>query len=182
MTCLISSPPSPYDALKIASRLLLADGGKTATGPINFFESNDAGMVEAMRMFRLPSFIRSIYTWYVRYIRGDKTYAGLLEGWHEKSVTEFWPLVAKREAYKLKWWEFWKDAELDFVLTVPNALPAVPHGGMKNGFSSCGYSFLFNLVKTFLLKSPSFTLLTLFSLVGLLGWCFAHNSGGSRIG
>lgn len=160
-----SSPPSPYEALKIASRLLLADGGKISTAPIRFFESNDPGMVQAMRMFRLPSFLRRIYTWYVRYIRRDNTYAGLLEGWHEKNVVDFWPLVAKREAYKLKWWEFWKDAELDFVLTVPNALPAVPHGGMKNGFSSCGYSFLFNLVDNFFSESPSFA-----DMLFLLSW------------
>ncbi|KAF8970082.1 amidase signature domain-containing protein [Flammula alnicola] len=140
------SPPSPYDALKLGSRLLLADGGKIATAPIQAFESNDPGMVQAMRMFRLPSFLRRLYAMYVRYIRGDETYAGLLDGWHAKRVTEFWPLVAQREAYKIKWWEFWKDAGLDFVLTVPNALPAVPHGGMKNGFSSCGYSFLFNVL------------------------------------
>jgi hypothetical protein len=149
LICLLhafSSPPSPYDALKIGSRLILADGGKISTAPIRAFESNDPGMVQAMRMFRLPALLRRLYTWYVRYVRRDEVYAGILEGWHAKRVVEFWPLVAQREAYKGKWFEFWKAAELDFVLTVPNALPAVPHGGMKNGFSSCGYSFLFNVV------------------------------------
>jgi Asp-tRNA(Asn)/Glu-tRNA(Gln) amidotransferase A subunit family amidase len=32
------------------------------------------------------------------------------------------------------------------LLTVPNATPAVPHNGLGNSFSSCGYTFLFNLV------------------------------------
>lgn len=146
----LRAPPSPYDALKLGSSLILADGGKTATAPVHFFESNDPGMTQAMRMFRLPTLLRRIYTWYVRYVRRDEIYAGLLEGWHEKHVVDFWPLVAKREAYKVKWWQFWKDTGLDFVLTVPNALPAVPHGGMKDGFSSCGYTFLFNLVSTIL--------------------------------
>jgi len=31
-------------------------------------------------------------------------------------------------------------------LTVPNALPAYPHGGSKTGWRSCGYTFLFNLL------------------------------------
>ncbi|PPQ94405.1 hypothetical protein CVT25_002493 [Psilocybe cyanescens] len=140
------NPPSPYDGLKLGSSLILADGGKTATAPMSSFEYNDPGMVQAMRMFRLPSFLRRLYIMYVRYIKRDEVYAGLLEGWHEKTVVDFWPLVAKREAYKAKWWRFWGEQELDFVLTVPNALPAVPHGGMKNGFSSCGYTFLFNLL------------------------------------
>ncbi|KAF8157116.1 amidase signature domain-containing protein [Crassisporium funariophilum] len=140
------NPPSPYDGLKIGSRLILADAGKTATAPIRFFEYNDAGMVEAMRMFRLPSFVRKLYTMYVRYVKRDEVYAGLLDGWHEKRITEFWPLVAQREAYKNQWFEFWQEEKLDFLLTVPNALPAVPHGGMKNSFAACGYTFLFNVL------------------------------------
>ena len=32
------------------------------------------------------------------------------------------------------------------LLTVPNATPAVPHNGLGDSFSSCGYTFLFNLV------------------------------------
>ncbi|KIM42466.1 hypothetical protein M413DRAFT_134551 [Hebeloma cylindrosporum] len=140
------NPPSPYEGLKLGSRLILADGGKTATAPMRAFESNDPGMVQAMRMFGLPSFLRKLYMLYVRYIKRDEVYAGLLDGWHAKPVVEFWPLVAKREEYKAQWWAFWQEKKLDFVLTVPNALPAVPHGGMKNGFSSCGYTFLFNLL------------------------------------
>ncbi|KDQ25528.1 hypothetical protein PLEOSDRAFT_1094031 [Pleurotus ostreatus PC15] len=38
------------------------------------------------------------------------------------------------------------DGGWDFILTVPNALPAVPHGGMKDGWKSCGYTFLWNLL------------------------------------
>lgn len=142
-----SNPPSPYEGLKIGSSLILADAGKTCTAPMRtWVESNDAGMVQPLRMLRLPSFFRRLYISYVRYIKRDEIYAGILDGWHEKKVVEFWPLVAKREQYKARWFDFWKEEELDFVLTVPNALPAVPHEGMKNGFSSCGYTFLFNLV------------------------------------
>lgn len=36
--------------------------------------------------------------------------------------------------------------ELDFMLTPVNATPAVPHCGMKEAVSACGYTFLFNLV------------------------------------
>ncbi|PPR05488.1 hypothetical protein CVT26_009055 [Gymnopilus dilepis] len=141
------NPPSPYEALKIGSSLILADGGKTCTAPMRtWVEHNDAGVVKPFRMLRLPSFLRRLYTLYVRYIKRDETYAGILDGWHEKKVVDFWPLVAKREEYKGRWFDFWKEEELDFVLTVPNALPAVPHDGMKNGFSACGYTFMFNLL------------------------------------
>lgn len=106
----------------------------------------DAGVQQIMAMFSMPRWVKRIYTWYLRYIKRDEVYAGLIEGWHEKKITEYWPLVAQREDYRRRWFEMWQNEELDFVLTVPNALPAVPHGGMKEGFKACGYSFLFNLV------------------------------------
>ena len=143
-------PPSPYQGLKIGSRLILADGGQIATAPIRAFEYNDAGIAQALRMFRLPTILRKLYTLYIRYIKRDEIYAGLLDGWHEKRVTEFWPLVAQREEYKNQWFEYWQKEDLDFILTVPNALPAIPHGAMKNTFAACGYSFLFNVVSLFL--------------------------------
>ncbi|KAF8226391.1 amidase signature enzyme [Tricholoma matsutake] len=140
------NPPSPYEGLKIASQLLMADAVKTATKPIRAFELNDVGMQQAVRMFSLPHWIRRIYVWYIRYIKRDEIYAGLVEGWYEKSLIEYWPLVTQREDYRRRWFEMWNKEGLDFVLTVPNALPAVPHGGMKEGFKACGYTFLFNLL------------------------------------
>lgn len=97
-------------------------------------------------MFRTPRFIKRLYAWYLRHIRGDETYAGLVENWHEKTMPEYLALVSHREAYRERWFDFMQDQALDFVLTVPNALPAVPHGGMKAGWKACGYTFLFNLV------------------------------------
>jgi hypothetical protein len=143
---IFSDPPSPYEGLKIASQLLLADGGKTATKPIQTGESNDPGVRQAMIMFALPRWVKRVYAWYLRYIRRDEIYAGLVENWYEKTVEEYLALVARREEYRARWFEMWKDEALDFVLTVPNALPAVPHGGMKQGFKACNYTFLFNLV------------------------------------
>ena len=38
------------------------------------------------------------------------------------------------------------------ILTVPNAMPALPHGAMKDAVSSCGYTFLFNMVSSALIN------------------------------
>lgn len=97
-------------------------------------------------MLRVPRVLKRLYAWYLRYIRRDALYAGLIEAWHEKTVEEYLALVAHREAYREQWFDMWDAHKLDFVLTVPNALPAVPHGGMKEGFKACGYTFLFNVV------------------------------------
>lgn len=114
--------------------------------PMRLFESNDPGVFQARVMFALPRWVKRVYAWYLRRIRRDEIYAGLIEGWSEKRITEYLPLVAKREGYRKEWFDMWQELDLDFVLTVPNALPAVPHGGMKEGFKACGYTFLFNLV------------------------------------
>ena len=70
-----------------------------------------------------------------------------MENWHEKTVEEYLALVARHdhEEYRALWFEIWME-RLNFVLTVPNVLPAVPHGGMKKGYKTCSYIFLFNLV------------------------------------
>ena len=98
-------------------------------------------------MFGVPLFLKRIYAWYLRHIRGDPLYAGLIENWHEKTIEEYLALVARREGYRERWHAMMRDQSLDFILTVPNALPAVPHGGMKEGFKACGYTFIFNLVR-----------------------------------
>jgi len=149
------NPPSPYEGLQIASQLLLADGGKTAGKPFRSFETNDAGMIPAFRALGLPRFVTKIYAWYLRYIRRDPIYAGLVDNFYEKSVAEYYALIAQREDYRARWFKVWRDTEVeggagdkgvDFVLTVPNSLPAVPHGGMRHGWKACGYTFLFNLL------------------------------------
>ncbi|GBE87634.1 Acetamidase [Sparassis crispa] len=139
-------PPSPYEALQISSQLLLADGSKTCMQPMRFNETNDPGVHQARLMFRMPRFVKSLYAWYLRHIRRDEVYAGLIESWYEKSIEEYLALIARREGYRERWFAMMRDEALDFVLTVPNALPAVPHGGMKEGFKACGYTFLFNIL------------------------------------
>ncbi|KAI5117279.1 hypothetical protein M0805_005604 [Coniferiporia weirii] len=140
------TPPNSYEGLQIASQLLLADGGKTAFAPLLWGEPNDVGMAPAHTWLRLPHVLRRLYTWWVRYIRRDAIYAGLLEDFCEKTMQEYYKLVAQREGYRARWFEAWGQAQLDFLLTAPNALPAVPNGGMKGGWKVCGYSFLFNLL------------------------------------
>ncbi|KAJ8519781.1 hypothetical protein ONZ45_g3294 [Pleurotus djamor] len=142
----LNDAPSCAEGLVLASQLLLADGGTSANKPISFWEHNDAGMVQANRMFAVPHFVRRLYALFIRYIKRDALYADLIDGWYEKTMPEYMALVAKREEYRMKWFEKWQEGEWDYILTVPNALPAVPHGGMKHGWMSCGYTFLWNLL------------------------------------
>jgi Asp-tRNA(Asn)/Glu-tRNA(Gln) amidotransferase A subunit family amidase len=145
------SPPDPYEALVIASNLLNADGTRMFRSFFRTGESDDKGAAQFGRYMRLPRFIKWFYWAYVKYIKRDDIWAGLLEHWHEKSAFENWQWVYKREAYKARfhgWWNSFGDKGdgMDIILTPPNATPAVPHGGMATAAASCGYTFLFNLL------------------------------------
>jgi len=61
-------------------------------------------------------------------------------------VQEYQQLVVQRERYRLDFLQTWIEHGIDILLTVPNATPAVPHGGLGKSFASCGYTFLFNIV------------------------------------
>lgn len=140
-------PPSPYEALVIASNLLNSDGCRTFRSFFRTGEWIDAGAAQMNLYMSIPKPFKFLYYLWVRYIRQDTIWAGLLANFREKSAFEQWKWVAKREAYKAKWHAWWQnEAKLDFMLTPPNATPAIPHDGMKDAVSSCGYTFLFNLV------------------------------------
>jgi Asp-tRNA(Asn)/Glu-tRNA(Gln) amidotransferase A subunit family amidase len=145
-------PPSPYDALVIASNLLNADGTLTFRSFFRTGERDDAGAAEFGRYMRLPRFIKFFYWAWVKYVRRDDVWAGLLAHWHKKSAFQNWQWVYKREGYKAKWHEWWNSFGadggdgMDIILTPPNSTPAVPHGGMASAAAACGYTFLFNLL------------------------------------
>lgn len=140
------NPPSSYEALKIASTLLNSDGCKMFRSFYRTGEWDDPGAAQMGFYMRVPRPLKYLYYLWVKYIRRDEIWAGLLAEFHEQSTLQQWKLVAQREAYKAKWHTWWQDEKLDFMLTPPNATPALPHDAMKDAVSSCGYTFLFNLV------------------------------------
>jgi Asp-tRNA(Asn)/Glu-tRNA(Gln) amidotransferase A subunit family amidase len=143
------TPPSPYEALYLASQLLLSDGGNTFMSFFRTGEWNDPGASQMVFYMNLPRPIKYVYYLWVKYIKRDDIWAGLLRDWHAKTAHEYWQLAGRREAYKNKFFEWWSgEAKMDFMIAPPNATPAVPHEGMHDAVSSCGYTFLFNLVSS----------------------------------
>lgn len=140
-------PPSPYEALVIASQLLISDGTATFRSFYKTGEWDDPGAKVMRRYMQLPRWIKWLHGLYLRYIKRDTVWAGLLEHWYPKTATQQWTWVAKREAYRARFYEWWKnEAKVDFILCPPNATPAVPHDGMHDAVSSCGYTFMWNLL------------------------------------
>ncbi|KAI0064993.1 amidase signature enzyme [Artomyces pyxidatus] len=138
-------PPSPFEALKLGSQLL-ANACLTAMAHISWWESNDPGVARGAFALRLPRLFNKVHAWFRRYILRDPVYADLIDGWHVQDGQQFYALIGRREEYRGRWFEYWKRQELDFILTVPNALPAMRHGDSKLQWKSCGYTFLFNVL------------------------------------
>lgn len=139
-------PPSPFEALQIASQLLDADGLDTATSFMRSGEWQDRGANQMRFYAQLPRPIKYMYYLWVKYVRRDPIWADLLVNWHPKTTTKYWALIAKRELYKRRFFEHWDEKEIDFMIAPPNATPAVPHNGMNDACASCGYTFMFNLL------------------------------------
>lgn len=140
------NPPSPLRALRIGSQLLCSDGGEIPLREQAFGEHNDAGFGRVVFALRLPRILTKIYAWYLEHIRGDKVWATLVRDWNVKTATEAWDLIAERQAYMREFFEAWKEQGIDFLITVPNATPALPHKSLYDSISSCGYTFLFNVL------------------------------------
>jgi len=113
---------------------------------IRWCESNDPGVASGLFALRLPRIFIKLYAWFHRYVLRDPVYASLVEGWNVKDGQEFYHLVGQREDYRAEWFEYWKEEKLDFVLTVPNPLPAMRHRDSKRLWKTCGYTFLFNIL------------------------------------
>jgi fatty acid amide hydrolase len=145
------TPPStadPFTGLVLASQLLNSDGCVTFNAHLHSFEPCDPGADQLTTIASLPRSIRYLYYLYVRYIKRDVKWATLICGFGPKSSAELWKLVALREAFRATWHAWW-DAEpqkYDFILCPANATPALPHGAMRDAVSSCGYTFLWNLL------------------------------------
>lgn len=128
--------------LNLASKLLCADGGKVALQNFQLGENNDAGVRKLTIAARIPRWIKRIWTFFIR----DPVWKTLVAAWGQVTMEEHSALVVGREAYRKQWFRKLNRANVEFLLTVPNATPALPHKGLKNSISSCGYTFLFNLL------------------------------------
>ncbi|KAL2199073.1 amidase signature domain-containing protein [Corynascus similis CBS 632.67] len=142
----VEGAPDMYEGLRLASLLLNADGCQMFESFRRPGEWLDAGASQLRGLAALWAPFRYLYYLWVRYVRGDRVWAGLVRHWRAHSAYENWKLVAQRELYRAAWFEWWNEQGLDIIITPPNATPAVPHDGMRDAVSSCGYTFLFNLL------------------------------------
>jgi fatty acid amide hydrolase len=139
---------TPASGLRLASILLNSDGCKTFRSFFRTGERSDPGAAQLSFYMSLPRPLRWLYYAYVRYIKGDHLWASLLRSFHPLTAAQNWQYVAQRESFRAAWFEWWgsEDQQFDFIICPVNATPALPHGAMHDAVSSCGYTFLWNLL------------------------------------
>lgn len=147
----VSSFPTaatPAYGLQLASILLNSDGCRTFRSFFRTGERSDPGAAQLSFYMSLPRALKWLYYAYVRYVRRDEMWASLLQNFHPLTAAQNWQYVAKREAFRAAWFDWWdhEDQNFDFILCPVNATPALPHGAMHDAVSSCGYTFLWNLL------------------------------------
>lgn len=145
------APPEsadPFTGFNLASQLLNSDGCVTFNSFRYSFEPTDPGAAQLSRVAYLPRVLRYVYYLYVRYIKRDVKWATVIRDFGPKSAAELWQITAKREAFRRTWHSWWdsEPQQYDFILSPANATPALPHGAMHDAVSSCGYTFLWNLL------------------------------------
>ena len=76
----------------------------------------------------MPLFIKKFIAMLTRSLMGDEVYASVVESLHTKTAAEERALVIARDEYRARWHDAWEAEGLDFVLTAPHPLPAIPTG------------------------------------------------------
>lgn len=166
------------EGLKIGYQLLFSDGGKgnsltrartslkfdllgeQARAPLQRTESTSPPTQHVLNLLKLPKLIKSLLSLVLRsrtlsYIFGlgsqpDQLSAELYSILHTKTVMEERRLIEERDNYRAEWHKKLIEEGVDFILTVPHALPALENGGSERAtLMSAGYTFIISLVSTF---------------------------------
>ncbi|EKM76928.1 hypothetical protein AGABI1DRAFT_62660 [Agaricus bisporus var. burnettii JB137-S8] len=150
-------PPSIMEGLKIGYQLLFSDGGEQARAPLQRTESTSPPTQHVLNLLKLPKLIKSLLSLVLRsrtlsYIFGlgsqpDQLSAELYSILHTKTVMEERRLVEERDNYRAEWHQKLIEEGVDFILTVPHALPALENGGSERAtLMSAGYTFIISLL------------------------------------
>ncbi|KAF5349081.1 hypothetical protein D9756_009426 [Leucocoprinus leucothites] len=148
-------PPSIMEGLKIGYQLLFSDGGEQTRAPLLRTETTSPPTHHVLTLLRLPKFVKSILSRILRSrvlsfvfrSQPDPLSAELYSILHTKTVMEERQLVHERDRYRAKWHQQLIAEGIDFILTVPHALPALENGGSERAtLMSAGYTFIFSLL------------------------------------
>ncbi|KAF8872514.1 amidase signature domain-containing protein [Infundibulicybe gibba] len=139
------NPPNIPETLNVGYELVFSDGGAQIRDSLLPFETLGSLTGAVMDLLSLPRLFKKFLAFITR--SRDPLSANLIDSMHTKTILQERALIARRDKYRAAWHDQWRDEGLDFVLTVPHALPALARGSSEKAtLMSAGYSFLFSLL------------------------------------
>ncbi|UJR21485.1 hypothetical protein I4U23_024569 [Adineta vaga] len=140
----------PYTPIDVPEAVRLYVGIVGADGARHFYESlenepHNPLYTALLFSAQLPNFLRPFIVCFMRLL-GEQRNAIVIESVGSKSAYEYFDLVIDLRRYIDRWLDDMKQNHIDLLLTPVNALPAYRRGQSKYLFSSCSYTFLFNIL------------------------------------
>ncbi|EKM56949.1 uncharacterized protein PHACADRAFT_254364, partial [Phanerochaete carnosa HHB-10118-sp] len=143
--------PDPLEGLTIGFPLTLADGGSSVTFPISSGETINPAISALLTTAKLPSLVKRLVVNCLRWFSSppgrNDAYARLIECLHPCSIADERKLSILVEEYRTRWAGAMTEQGVDFILTVPHALPPMPKDGTGTAtLLSANYCFLYNIL------------------------------------
>ncbi|KAF8871074.1 amidase signature domain-containing protein [Infundibulicybe gibba] len=121
--------PNIPETLGVGYELIFSDGGAQIHNSLLPFETLGALTKSIITILSFPRFLKKVLTLINR--SWDPLFADLLENMNTKTILQERALIMKRDKYRAAWHDQWHHQGLDFVLTVPHALPALSQGSSE---------------------------------------------------
>jgi fatty acid amide hydrolase len=138
-------PPSVLEALDIFYGLFTADGG-AAFLTLIAGEQKDSRVAQLMQLATMAAWSRSVLGAGLIVARQGRL-AHLIRISGLRTAAQTQALIARRDAYRLRFEAAVRAAGADVLLCPPNALPALTHGASADlGPASVSYTALYNLL------------------------------------
>ncbi|KAF8547725.1 amidase signature enzyme [Imleria badia] len=125
------TPPPITEGFSIGLQLCFSDAGAGYFKPLRRDEKLDPVMSGSRSLLGMPLFVKRLLAMLTRSLTGDEVWASLTESLHTKTAAEERALVVARDEYRERWHDAWEAEGLDFVLTMPHPLPAIPKGAAE---------------------------------------------------
>ncbi|KAF8438871.1 amidase signature domain-containing protein [Boletus edulis BED1] len=122
------TPPPIAEAFCVGLQLCFSDAGAGCFKPLRKDEKVDPAMSASKSLLEMPLFVKKLLAMFTRSLTGDDVSASFTESLHTKTAAEERALVVARDQYRAQWYDAWEAEGLDFVLTVPHPMPAIPTG------------------------------------------------------
>ncbi|KAJ3510734.1 hypothetical protein NLJ89_g4506 [Agrocybe chaxingu] len=144
--CVEFEIPDSHIPFNLFAGITSADGYKTMLSHLGPDPKENALFLVTLGP-RLPSIIRTLATWVMEALWGDKIFANTVRVTKAKSVTEYWKLLSEKGAYVRRFnEEVWEKHGFDSIIAPVQALPQLPHGGCDNFSALAAATILYNVL------------------------------------